>query len=140
MAGRRDAPPSISMSCSDKILVWNAIGIQGAFLSSWLSPIFLTSVVISMPQETHMGIHQKEYESKCVWALNYRGSSLHNHKLTVSFVSICFPDSRESVELRTHQEYGVAQADENWSKVEPDPCAACKYMITNFSYSMGTWL
>lgn len=140
MPGRRDAPPSISMSCSDKILMWNAVGIQGAFLSLWLTPIFLTSVVISMPQESQWGIHQNEYGTKCVWALKHRISPLKNHNFKVLMVPMLFSDSRESVELRVHQEYGVSPADESWSKVEPDPCAACMSNFINNSYFMGARL
>lgn len=125
--GRRDAPPSISMSCSDKILLWNALGIQGAFLSRWLTPVFLSSMVISLPEESYFGIHRQEYESRCLWALNHRLSSLHNHKFHISMIPTTFSDSRESVEQRTHQECGVAKGDEYWPAHEPDPCAACTY-------------
>ena len=35
------------MTCSDKIAVWNAVGIQGALLSHWLQhPLYLTSITI----------------------------------------------------------------------------------------------
>lgn len=42
-----DEQRSVSMSCSDKILMWNIIGIQGGLLGSNLSkPIFLSSIII----------------------------------------------------------------------------------------------
>ena len=34
------------MTCSDKILRWNALGIQGGLLSNFLDPIYLNSIVI----------------------------------------------------------------------------------------------
>lgn len=44
--GRGD--PTLSVSCSDKILRWNCIGIEGALLSIFLShPVYLTSIIVS---------------------------------------------------------------------------------------------
>lgn len=42
--GRGD--PTLSVSCSDKILRWNCVGIQGALLSLLLDPIYLSSIII----------------------------------------------------------------------------------------------
>jgi len=36
---------TLNWSCSDKILKWNAVGVQGSILSIKLEPIFLTSIV-----------------------------------------------------------------------------------------------
>jgi tRNA-specific adenosine deaminase 1 len=44
--GRADSPPTLSMSCSDKIAVWNVAGIQGALVGRLLEPVYIDSVII----------------------------------------------------------------------------------------------
>ena len=39
-------PPTNSMACSDKILRWNVLGIQGALLSLLVPPIYVDTVVV----------------------------------------------------------------------------------------------
>lgn len=49
-SGRSDLPvdkQTLSMSCSDKLAKWTALGIQGTLLLRWFEPIFLTSIVVS---------------------------------------------------------------------------------------------
>ena len=52
--GRADSPQTFSMSCSDKIARWNAIGIQGALGSAFFHPIYLTRIIIGqVPHDLH---------------------------------------------------------------------------------------
>ncbi|KAJ1506131.1 hypothetical protein HMI56_000752 [Coelomomyces lativittatus] len=52
--GRSDSIQTYSHSCSDKILLWQCIGIQGALLSQLIpDPIVFDSITISQPAHIH---------------------------------------------------------------------------------------
>ena len=63
--GRADSPPTLSMSCSDKIARWNVLCIQGALASCLLWPTYISSIIIG-EVETAM---QDEVREDCERAL-----------------------------------------------------------------------
>ena len=44
--GRADSPPTLCMSCSDKIALWSVCGLQGALLSRVFEPLYVDRIVI----------------------------------------------------------------------------------------------
>lgn len=116
--GRRDSPPSISMSCSDKLRVWNTLGIQGALLIRWLEPVFLASVVVSLPDTDH---------SLALTCAQVIAGLDPTHSCPVYANSTPFPDSREMMEHRVSRETGIEIGSSAWPDVEPVPGAACMF-------------
>ena len=42
-----------SMSCSDKLALWNCVGFQGALLSHWVKPAKFATVILALGDEKH---------------------------------------------------------------------------------------
>lgn len=114
--GRRDSPPAISMSCSDKVRLWNSLGMQGALLSQWLEPLFYTSIVLSRSPGM-----DATYAAACTSAL--AGLGARARRCTVHLVDQPFPSGREQVEERVAASLHIPQSSEKWADVEPVPGA-----------------
>ncbi|KAI3658729.1 hypothetical protein MP638_004598 [Amoeboaphelidium occidentale] len=77
--GRIDSIPTRSMSCSDKICRWNALGIQGGLLSTFLNPVYLETLIIDELfdyKELKRSLNQRYPE----------GKKLHFAKASVPFL------------------------------------------------------
>ena len=60
--GRADSPPTLSMSCSDKIACWNVVGIQGALASHLLRPVYIDKITIGEVPEAMRDIVREDCE------------------------------------------------------------------------------
>lgn len=92
-SGRSDLPlekQTLSMSCSDKIAKWNALGLQGSLLLQWFEPIFLSSVVV-IEDDQAVSVEKQEqalYRAVCTRLVDRKalieGASLSCETLVVS--------------------------------------------------------
>ncbi|KIS66157.1 tRNA-specific adenosine deaminase [Mycosarcoma maydis] len=116
--GRPDSPPSISMSCSDKIALCNApgIGMQGSLLSSLMEPIYIHSLTMCDHPTRHIfpafpwtpPDQEIEFQEQARQALKHvlaqdcrralqRARPIDDpHPIIVGWSTVAFVDSRES--------------------------------------------
>jgi tRNA-specific adenosine deaminase 1 len=83
--GRADSMPTKSMSCSDKIALWNAVGIQGALASRFFAPLYISGVIIGGTPE---GMRDMLYED-CQRAFWGRLASLKGTLASGAILVVC---------------------------------------------------
>lgn len=64
--GRADSPPTLCMSCSDKIASWNVLGFQGALASRFLGPLYLSTITIGEVPSDMQGMLKEDCE-RALW-------------------------------------------------------------------------
>lgn len=93
--GRGD--PTLSMSCSDKIMKWNVLGCQGALLSYFIdSPVYLSSIVIGSCPYDEAAMIRGSYE-RAVSATLDLANSVSVHRPNVFQADVLFEHSKSKV-------------------------------------------
>ncbi|KAF5363184.1 hypothetical protein D9758_008334 [Tetrapyrgos nigripes] len=65
--GRADSPPTLCMSCSDKLAMWNVLGIQGALGAEVMKPLYFDEVVVGEVAGDEMRKMVKEDCERAFW-------------------------------------------------------------------------
>ena len=114
--GRGD--PTRAMSCSDKMARWNVLGMQGALLSHFLEPAYLTTVVVG-----DLFDHEAAARAlvKRIALYEPRGPFSANASLQLATTAIRF-ESDEAHAVGEPVAHDVALA---WSASQPDIVDTC---------------
>ncbi|KAF6767423.1 Adenosine deaminase/editase [Kalmanozyma brasiliensis GHG001] len=164
--GRPDSPPSICMSCSDKIALWNApgIGMQGSLLSLLLDPIYVSSITIcdhpvrhifptfptSSVADAESSDQQREalkevLAKDCERALQRARPADDGNAIAVGWSTTPFPDSKEAQMEKAwstfeSQASGLDPADHHSvfrANHEPESCPNSVLFISHASLEPG---
>ncbi|SJL01552.1 uncharacterized protein ARMOST_04874 [Armillaria ostoyae] len=93
--GRADSLPTQSMSCSDKIALWNVLGIQGALGSQFLFPLCITNIVVG---EVPPSMREMVLEdcNRALWdRLGWQGLAGDYHRPSIRLTDVPFMHSRD---------------------------------------------
>nr|KAG5699236.1 hypothetical protein BaRGS_012757 [Batillaria attramentaria] len=100
------------MTCSDKILRWNALGVQGGLVSNFMDPIYMSSVVI--------GSHTGDQRGHVPRAVSGRLKCGRLHEVLQKPYRICspnivYPPSSDVYAITKSKQYCIT-----WSQGDPD--------------------
>ncbi|EJD01278.1 uncharacterized protein FOMMEDRAFT_141947 [Fomitiporia mediterranea MF3/22] len=99
--GRADSPPTICMSCSDKIAVYNVLGVQGALAANLFAPIYLSRIIIGDVPEHMQDVVRLDCERAFYRRLDsIQGlpDSYHLTRPTIYFTHVDFENSRTALQ------------------------------------------
>ncbi|KAG9014290.1 hypothetical protein FRB90_005468 [Tulasnella sp. 427] len=99
--GRADSPPTISMSCSDKIASWTLLGLQGALLAQFMNPVYLDSLIFGDVEESLRPTVLEECKRAFVTRLRPDSElprPFRRYEPQIAFTSVAFPYSRSQAE------------------------------------------
>ncbi|KAG8964184.1 hypothetical protein FRC03_002128 [Tulasnella sp. 419] len=113
--GRSDAEPTLSMSCSDKILLWTMTGLQGAHLSMIMDPTYLDEIVVGdvqLSDRDTMRIEcQRAFNERMRTSLSEIAPPFQHRAPIVSFTSQNFVHSKSQVSSRPDRSDIVSAAE-----------------------------
>lgn len=103
--GRLDSPPTTSHSCSDKLAMWTAVGLQGALLSA----LGVDSIQIDGLAVGGVALEERDkVGEEVVRAIGGRLGGWEGLRApSVAFTDVAFDSARDIVALR----YGVDETD-----------------------------